>query len=257
MTKNQLLLFGFLISLTSAQGQKIQLGLSASLNKTFFHKGQSEYDNFYFQAKSKMGTGLAVPAYYKFSDNWTLKSGIGYQNKKYHFEQNKFDFPNVAEGSSYFYYQIKFKTVEVPLIICYSSADTNKTFKIEYKIGCVLSFNSPHTMTHGYQLFHYSGTDTVNFKFAVPENWAKYFSPDLYISIGVLKSKGLLRHHELSISYQYSFIKSTKYAFFSELATNSLTKEYNAIVTPNLSYVALTYTCFPKWLNILKEKPKQ
>lgn len=257
MTKRLLLVFGLFISLITVHGQKLQLGLSASINSTFFHKGQSFYDNYFFKTRTKTCIGLSVPTYLKFTDNWSFKTGIGFQNKKYHFEQNKYDFPNVIDGSGSYYFEMKFTAIEVPLLICYFQNFDNKKFSIEYKLGCVFSYNIPTAQTLGYSTFKYNGNDVCFTKINVNENWAKTYSPDIYIAISILKTKESLRKHELTLSYQYGFLKTTQYEFSSMLSNSTLTKEYHAILKPYLSYIALTYEFFPKWLNIIKDsQPK-
>lgn len=258
MTRQLLLLSGLFLSLTKVQGQKLQLGLGASINGTIFHKGQSAYDNYFFETKTKTGIGLSVPCYFKLTDHWSLRTGIGFQNKKYHFEQNKYDFPNVVDGTGSFYFQIRFTATEVPIIICFSSADNDRKYKFEYKLGCILTHNAPKEMTVGLEVFQYNGTDTCNYKFGSPPPiWTKYFSPDIYAGISLIKTKETLRRHELTLSYQYSFTPTTQYEFSSSLWTASLTKEYHATLRPTLSYIALTYILYPKWLNIIKDKDGQ
>lgn len=254
MTKQYLLLLGLTLSFTIVQGQVLQLGIGASINRTYFNKGQSTYDNYFFETKSKTSLGLSIPCYIKLSDQWTLRSGIGFQNKMYGFEQTNFDFPNVVDGTGSFSLEIKFTATEVPLIICFSPTDKDRKYKIEYKLGCILTRNAP-TIIHGHvENFQYSGDDTVYYNFSHSLNWAKYYSPDIYAGISLIKTKETLRRKELTLSYQYSFTPSTKNDFATSLWTNSMSKEYKATLRPNMSYIALTYSLFPNWLNIIKNK---
>ncbi|MDQ3047350.1 MAG: outer membrane beta-barrel protein [Bacteroidota bacterium] len=255
MSRLLFLLMGLFIFFTKVQGQKLQLGIGANINGTIFQKGKSTYDNYFFETKTKAGFGLSIPCYIKVNNHWTIRTGVGFQNKKYHFEQNRFDFPNVTEGSGSFYMQIKFTSLEVPLIFCFSPANKDKKFKIEYKLGCVLTYNAPKVMTVGVEEFKYNGTDTCNYQFSInTQSWSKYFSPDIYAGISLIKTKESIRRHELTLSYQHSFTPSTKFDFSSSLWTSSLKKNYQATLRPTLSYFALTYTFYPKWLNIIKDK---
>lgn len=248
MTRKYLFLALLFLFQTAVYGQKLQFGIGASINGTIFHKGKSTYDDYFFETKIKTGFGLSIPCYIKLSDHWSLRTGIGFQNKKYHFEQNKYDFPDVIEKSGSFYFRLRFITTEVPVVICFSPADNEKKYKLEYKLGCILTYNVTREMTAGVNTFEYSGTDTCNYLFSGdPPNWTTFFSPDLYAGISLIRTKETLRRHELTLSYQYSFTPTTQYEFTSSLWTTSLTKEYRATLRPNLSYIALSYAFFPQW----------
>lgn len=247
MTKSILVLTALLMISAFVEAQRFQMGFSATINNTFFHKGQSVYDNKYYNQKMAPGVGFSIPCNIALSDRWTLRSGIGFQTKKYHFEQNKYDFPGAVDKTGSFYFKMRFNTFEVPLVMCFSPRK-NEGITIEYKIGCILTQNFPIVTTLGYSTFEYTGSDAYSYSLSSPAiDWNSYFSPDIYAGISFLKIKENTRRHELTLSFQYSPVPSTQSQTSLQLSTSTLTKTYEAILKPNLSCVALTYSYYPRW----------
>ena len=238
----------------AASGQRLQIGLSATLNHTLFDKGESNYDDSFFETENRTGFGLGLPVYWKWNNDWGLRSGVGFQTQSYGFEQNRFEFPNVPEGSGSFSFFINYFNTEVPLVLCYSPSAADHKFRLEFQLGSILSFRNPTSINADGQPFSYTGSDTANYNFSISENFEKYFSPDLYVAVSLFTSKANLRRHQLTLSYQHSFVSSTLYDYSTFIENSTTNRLYTAEVAPRLSLVGLTYSFYPQWGNVVKGK---
>jgi hypothetical protein len=251
--KKLTILFVHLILITGAGAQNLQLGLSPSVNSTFFQKGRSSYEQGLFTGTSKSGLGFSVPAFIKINGQWGIRTGLGTLGRVYQFEQTKYDFPGVVEKNGAIFLKVENKATEIPLLLCYSPGDTSRKIRIEAKIGCVLSYNRMHNISLSANDIEYHGIDSVHRTIIIDPDSKKFLSPDIYFGIGLIKMSNGERRHELTLSYQYGFSTTARFGYLSVLWNPSETRSYFATVRPNLSYLALTYTFYPGLLNMGRE----
>jgi hypothetical protein len=250
-----MILFSVLL-LGQAKGQLIQAGVSGTIATTFFHKQNSEYDTELFRSRPRGGIGLSLPVILNLTNNISLQSGIKFQNKKYHFEQHKFNFPEVEEGYGSLYIKINHLATEIPLLFCYRLTNERSEFMPEIKMGAVFVRNAPKAMTIGYRQLKYNGSDSLYFSSRIDEPvFSSTYSTDLYLGISIIKTKEKMRHQELTLSYQYGLGQTTTNYFFTELMSPATPMRIlSAKLSPRLSYIGITYNYFPPWLAFKKKK---
>jgi hypothetical protein len=254
-----LILIMALLCLGQVKGQIIQVGFSGTISNTFFHAHNSEYDQELFRSRSKLGIGVSLPVYINLTEKISIKSGIGIQNKAYQFEQYKFNFPEVEEGIGSFYFKMKHRATELPLIFCYRMKELKKGLIPELKIGAVFVKNTPKVIGIGYKEPKYNGSDSL-FSGSMMDsfNFSSTFSTDLYIGISLFKNKGNFRNKELTISYQYGFGETTTNYFYTVLMTPATPKRIQvAVLSPRLSYIGISYSYFPNWLAFGKTRKRE
>jgi hypothetical protein len=233
----------FLLCLfTNLNGQSIQLGLSANLNTTFFHKAYSKYDDHFYKPRPSIRFGSSVPLYIDLKKNYVLKTGIGWQIQTTRLVLDRFDFPDF---NGKIISSMTYSKIEIPLLICYKK-NWKKNLNIEYSSGCILSLNYPFFST---AKFSYE-ISSASIRYVNPElNLKKTFSSELYVGLSLIKNKNNSRRHQVTLSYQYSINPTTKYHIATILTNSSMTKEYKATIRPRLSCIIFSYTFFPKWLS--------
>ena len=236
-TMSLFLLFSFNGSLIA---QKLQVGLSLGANLTFFHKAKSQYEAKFFDQDPTLRGGLGIPVYIKLNKNVNLNTGLGWHLRRYHFKQTHFDFPDF-EG--HHFVKVTFNSYELPLVLTYMK-ESKKKLRFEFAAGTLLTINSPIRLLTEYHYYIYG---PLNFSRKEPDvNWASSFSPDIYAGINLVKYKNNQRRHQLSLSYQYSFVPTGKYEMYTTLSSNIETEDYKATINPLISSLKLTYTYFPK-----------
>jgi hypothetical protein len=238
-------------SLTNLYGQRVQIGFSANMNTTFFHKSSSLYDSQLCSSTPAIRFGLSFPVLINLKPHWTLRTGIGVQIKRYNFCQDKFD---ISGFDGKVFSNNTFIVAEIPLLIGYKT-NWNNDFNIELNSGVVFALNTPYENFTGYQ-FNGSDSTAVTLNFPLPD-WAPTFSTDLYIGISVIKSKSNVRRHQLILSYQYGLFPTTRFDFSTIIVHSSLTKEYDVMIRPRLSTLALTYVYFLKPIKSKKIKKQE
>lgn len=239
-----LLLSGLTLFLQESEGQRIQPGLSISLNCSFFHKGSSSYDTAFYAGFSGLGYGISVPLFINLNKKLGLKTGYSILNKTYEFLQKKYAFPGVV-GSESVIADAWIIASEVPVILCLTPWDTINDCKAEFKLGCVFSSNATKRISLSAFDVEYYGTDSIHRRIVITPDSKKHFSTDIYFGVGIVKYKGSARKHELTFSYQYGLSAASEFRFLTILWNSTETRSNYATVKPALSYLAFTYTFYP------------
>jgi hypothetical protein len=229
--------------ISSGRSQNFQAGLGLAANNTFFHKGSSEYVDANTGGAIVPAAGVFASANFRLSDSWTARSGLGFHVKKYRVVTENIDFPEVAGE---FHFDAGFNCLEVPLVIAYRTSKP-KVYKFEYSAGVVCSYYIPVQMGTGYA-----------FEGAVPaalgiystrQAWQNTYSPDLFLSVGLLKMDNKERRHEFAISYQYGLAATSEFRYTAFLSNDAATRVYQNVMKPTLSSFMLKYTFYPRWLS--------
>jgi hypothetical protein len=238
--------------LSLCNAQKVQAGFGASANNTFFHKGESEYQDEYYSRGISPGIGFTMPVNFRLGRSFNLRSGFAYQVKRY---RVLIADPEEPKSSVIFNFESAFNCLEVPLILSYRTPEQKK-YKVEYSLGIVNSFYFPSGHSLGYS---FEGEiKPVNQGIYLLDSKEQYsYSPDLYIGIGLLNMLNGSRRHEFSISYQYGLMPTMQKNIYAFVIEDSGTREYFAKLRPTLSSFMLNYIFYPKWLNwgIVEEEP--
>lgn len=237
------------------KGQPINIGINAGVNQTFFHKSASIYSDRYFKQRYftnlpkmvSIGLALAIPVNIKLDKHWAINTGLGYKRKKYKFEQTFFNMP--ATSSTYIHLEAFFNAYEIPALISIIPT-RNKTTKIEYSMGCVLSLNRPSKIITEAINEGPPWDPTVNIVLNKDKKTST-ISPDIFIGMSFVHFKENSRAFQFNISYQYGLIPSTRYEFLTT-ANNTVRTETNYVtLRPSLSCLQFTISVFP---GILKYK---
>lgn len=235
-------------SLTNLYGQRVQIGFSANMNTTFFHKSASLYDSHLCSSKPSIRFGISFPVLINLKSHWTLRTGIGVQIKRYNFCQDKFDFPGF--NGKVFSNNIFF-VPEIPVLIGFKT-NWNNNYNMEVNSGLVFALNSPYENITGYNLH---SSDSIAITLYSPDpDWSPTFSTDLYVSISLFNSIINIRRHQLILSYQFGLFATTRFDFSTILDNPSTTKEYDVMIRPRLSTLSLTYIYFLKPIKSKKIK---
>jgi hypothetical protein len=222
--------------------QKFRAGISLNSNTSFFNKGSTPYDHYYYTAKSRTRFGLTVPVYFEVDKRWSLKSGIGLQVKEYRFMQDKFDFQTFRLKT---YINKRFTTFEIPILGCFKTKLKNN-YDIEFSTGVIMALNIPDMNKVGYSVTTFD-TSHLFFDVMSPEGkWIKTFSPDLYGGISFVKNRDGLRRSQWIISYQYGLKPTEEFTLSSHISNSGILKEYSATIKPQLSSIIIGYTFFPR-----------
>jgi hypothetical protein len=239
-------LFASLFTLALADhvtSQNIQAGFGVAINNTFFHKGNSEYIDENTGGAIAPGFGVFGKLFFRLNESWAIRTGAGVHLKKYRCVTENLDFPGV-DGQ--FNFEANFTSIEIPLVISYKTSK-QKTYKFEYSAGVVSSFHIPYSMEIGYEM---DGTvPPVIGMYSTYQAWESTYSPDLYISVSLLKMDNMERRQEFSISYQYGLAPTSEFHYMAFLANDVVTRVFPTKLAPTLSSFMLKYTYYPRWLS--------
>ena len=217
--------------------------MGASANNTFFHKGASVYDGKYVSGAISPGLGVSIPVNFNLSPAWSLRSGVAVHVKRYRVIMSGFDAPfeNVR-----FFFESPFASPEIPIIIAFKNP-REKKYKFEYRLGVVNTLNIPLGTSHGYS---YEGIQDAPIMEIYIRDFKKrtYYSPDLYVAVGLLNMVNGGRRHEFTLSYQYGFGNVQSYELFAIMANPDASREMHVRLTPTISSFMLSYNFYPRQL---------
>lgn len=246
MKKQILFLLAVFACCNVLQAQLLQVGIGAAANNTFFHKGNSVYEGKYHGRDIAPAGGLFTTVSLRLSDLWSLQSGFGFHIKQYRVRTQNFGITGI-EG--YFYYDARFHCLEIPLVLAFKTARP-RMFKFEYRLGLVNSYYIPVQDGYGFRL---EGTIPVTAGVSSPmPGWEKTYSPDIFISVALLKFGNNQRRHGFAISYQYGLLETAKFNYEVKIKTSTVDNVYPVELRPTLSAFMLSYTFYPKWLTFGK-----
>lgn len=228
---------------TTVKAQKIQVGFNAGINKTIFRKSASSFGDSKFFAIPMQGIVFSIPMYLKLSPYFALKTGVNYQLKRYRVEQRDFDIEGLKGN---IYYGAGYNVGELPILLSFKPLN-GKKYRLEYSTGCVLTYNSPVSITSGSGITESEQTTSIRMTSPV-ESWESSFSPDLYVGISLSKFTSNFRNYQLTLSYQHGMAQLAESDFTTEIVSGSITKKENVVLRPLFSGITFTYTYFPKFL---------
>jgi hypothetical protein len=233
-------------TLAPAAKAQISVGLNAGINNTFFHKAGSEYDPGVFTPMMDQGLGLSVPVVFDLHPNWSLRSGAGFVVKQFSFNQDSFPLTSV-KGSMQSRNRIN--ALEIPLIIGFKRTLGEKKFLFEYQAGVVAAFNSDTRQKTEFFPAENAGDSAASVSgVAFYKRRPFRFSPDLYVAVTLIRFSESMRRHQFTLSYQYG-LNNVSDVFYSNYAeSEGQSTVYSATLRPRLSYLSLSYTFFPRWL---------
>jgi len=242
--KPSFLFFLFAVySATPLTAQTVQAGFGVAINNTFFHKGDSRYINENTGGAISPGFGAFGKLFFRLSESWAIRTGAGVHLKKYRCVTENLEFPGV---DGHFNFDVKFTCVEIPLVISYKTAK-QKPYKFEYSAGVVSSLYIPSSMASGYEM---TGNVPPSIGiYSTYQAWKTTYSPDLYVSVSLLKMDDMERRQEFSISYQYGLMPTSEFRYVAFMANDVVTKVFPTKLAPTLSSFMLTYTYYPRWLS--------
>ncbi len=223
--------------------QNLQIGFGVAVNNTFFHKGNSVYKDEYHGTGLFPGGGAFTAVSLQMSDAWSLRSGIGFHIKQYRVLIGNMGVEGV-EG--HFSMDVRFNCLELPVVLAYQTAE-KKVFKYEYRLGLVSSYYMPVQQGSGFSL---EGSVPAEMGISSPEpTWEKTYSPDIFLSVALLKNHQNTRRHEFAISYQYGLLPTAPFEYNAYVRTSKANINIDAVLRPTLSSFMLSYTFYPRWLN--------
>jgi len=232
------------LPLLKIHAQNVQIGISGGITNTIFRKSASSFGNSKFYALPMPGIAFSLPVFFKFSPVLSLKTGIGYQSKRYRVEQRDFD----ADGlKGRIFYGAAYNVGELPILLSFKPLN-GKKYRLEYSAGCVLTYNSPSSTTSGSGITGSDSTTSIRVSSDL-QQWKNTFSPDLYIGISLGNYKNNFRNYQLTLSYQHGLAQLDPSSFSTEIVSGSLTKKETIVLNPLLSGFTFTYTYFPKFFN--------
>ncbi len=242
-----------LFSMTTIFAQRLQVGMKVGAGLSFFHKGESTYENKLYGTTPQFGETLSLPVLLRFNKLWSLRTGIGYQRKVYKFKLNNFDFPQLKSNGG-FYMGSDIIAWQIP-IIGRLEIPTNKKFKWSYEVGVILTKGLPTSLSSGSDWEpRYSGEDVLYYKFSRnSNNFDPYKTFELMLGINYTIYKDKIRRHEFSASFEYGLNAIPSQSFKGYLANNDEIKYYEADIQPELSTLKITYTFYPTWWSFWKK----
>lgn len=243
-TKRLWLSVVFLVPLIATHAQSVQIGVNAGITTTIFRKSASSFGNSNFYAIPMPGLTLSAPAFLTISPVFALKTGIGYQQKRFRVEQRDFDIEGL-KGK--IYYSVGYNVAELPILLSFRPLN-DKKYRLEYSAGCVLTYNSPSVSSSGASITSSEQTTSVRMDSPLPK-WNNTFSPDLYAGISLGKFTNNVRNYQLTLSYQHGLAHLDESGFTTEITSGTTTKKETIEIKPLLSGITFTYTYFPKFLN--------
>lgn len=246
--RNSNLIFTFLIILAGTfiktNAQQVQVGFSAGINSTSARLTLSTFDKSKFISKPSPGLTIGIPVYIKLENNLALKTGVGFQLRRYQIIQNQFDIPNLVGSLSF---GSGFGVGEVPILVSFKPISIRKT-KLEFLAGGVFSINSLLSTSISSSIDESeepvllsisSGNDFVN----------NSYSADFYLGISLGKYKNNNCIQQLTLAYQYGIIPLARSSFTTTIATDKNAESHFVVVKPMLSSIILSYAFYPKkWI---------
>lgn len=228
------------------QAQRPEFAVQANLINTFFHKtNKSDFSNYFIKSHSKRNVGFSILMNSRLSPKLLVVSGIGFQTKKY-----KLNFSQTNIESNYSF-QPRIDAFEIPVLLDYRVFKINEGSSIHFRSGTIISINK-HTRNTLKDNGNSSPFSTINI--IISDNWSTIVSPDVYGEVSLIKQNKNSKF-ELGLSYQYGLINMHKFNYLITYTGNGSEQQYKGIIHPRLSYIALRYSFYPKWLNYSNENP--
>lgn len=220
--------------------QNIQLGFGSGLNTNYFRSSYSDFDGSSFKSLPAPGVNIFVPVYLNLNQHFALKTGIGYQLKRYTLVQTQFEIPGV---SGTIRYGSGFGVGEFPILASFKPGTSGK-LKIEMLGGCVMSVNSWQSTFISSEIHESIEPANVTVR-SGNELRNNTYSADLYVGISLCSFKDRHLSQQLIFAYQYGLTPISRSVFTTEISTATASEKHNIILKPVLSGFTLTYSFFP------------